>query len=266
MGYTAKGCAGTLLSPIWHGAASHHRTHALFAPSGVSAGQDSNVLGRGFNSCYIPQEWQQQVQEPAEQGHGWLMGNLGIAGGKAAWLSALPPQTQPALGPHSPETDKSYRKRGDLSLRLAWLVSAQRGEWSTTQRAGALQLQGLRATLSAACHSPGAQGLLSDAREGTNSPGTSEQPQLRPSVMAICSLMCSWSHHIPSSSAGHLIHTPSPCHCSCSVGSWDGSWVSPGFPGVQPCLVPSITLCTQGRGSSDKGKAGESSPLQRSKK
>lgn len=199
MGYTAKGCAGTLLSPIWHGAASHHRTHALFAPSGVSAGQDSNVLGRGFNSCYIPQEWQQQVQEPAEQGHGWLMGNLGIAGGKAAWLSALPPQTQPALGPHSPETDKSYRKRGDLSLRLAWLVSAQRGEWSTTQRAGALQLQGLRATLSAACHSPGAQGLLSDAREGTNSPGTSEQPQLRPSVMATCSLMCSWRHHIPSS-------------------------------------------------------------------
>lgn len=171
-----------------------------------------------------------------------------------------------STGPHSPETDKSYRKRGDLSLRLAWLVSAQRGEWSTTQRAGALQLQGLRATLSAACHSPGAQGLLSDAREGTNSPGTSEQPQLRPSVMATCSLMCSWSHHIPSSSAGHLIHTPSPCHCSCSVGSWDGSWVSPGFPGVQPCLVPSITLCTQGRGSSDKGKAGESSPLQRSKK
>lgn len=38
--------------------------------------------------------------------------------------------------------------------------------------------------------------------------------------------------------------------------------MSSGFPGVQPCLVSSITLCPQGRGSSDKGKAGESSPLQ----
>lgn len=51
-------------------------------------------------------------------------GKLGAAGGKAAQL----PRAEPALKPHSPGTDKSYRKRGDLSQGLAWFVSARRGE------------------------------------------------------------------------------------------------------------------------------------------
>lgn len=141
--------------PTQHGAESCQQTHALFAPSRVSTGQGSSVLGRGFNSCYILQEWQQQVQEPEEQGCGWLVGNFGIAGGKAAWLSALLPQTQPALGPHSPGTDKSYRKRGDLSLRLAWLVSAQQREWSTTQQAGATAAPGAESHLISCMSQPG---------------------------------------------------------------------------------------------------------------
>lgn len=142
--------------PTQHGAASHQQTHS---PSGVSTGQGSRVLERDFNSCYIPREWQQQVQEPAEQGCGWLMGNFGIAGGKAAWLSALLPQTQPALGPHSPGTDKSYRKRGDLSLRLAWLLSAQRGERSTTQQAGASAAPGAEGHLIGCMSQPGCSGI-----------------------------------------------------------------------------------------------------------
>lgn len=75
-----------VLAPCYtqHGAESHQQTHTLFAPSRVSAGQGSSVLGKGFNSCCIPQGWQQQVQEAAEQGCGWLMGNFGIAGGKGS--------------------------------------------------------------------------------------------------------------------------------------------------------------------------------------
>lgn len=144
--YLARSC-----TPQW--------AHALFAPCGVSAGQDSSVLGKGLNSSYIPREWQQQVQEPAEQGCGWLMGNFGVAGGKAACLSALPPQTQPALGPHSAGTDKSYRKRGDLSLRLVWLVSAQWREWSTTQQAGGTAAPGAEGHLIGCMSQPGCPGI-----------------------------------------------------------------------------------------------------------
>lgn len=86
------------------------------------------MLGRGFNSCYIPWVWQLWVQEPVEQGHGQLMGKSGVSGGKAARLSAVLLQAELVLGPHSPGIDKSYRKRGDLSLGLAWLVSARWGE------------------------------------------------------------------------------------------------------------------------------------------
>lgn len=89
---------------------------------------------------------------------GWLMGNFGIAGGKAAWLSALPPETRPALGPHSPGTDKSNHKRGDLSLRLAWLVSAQRGERSTTQQAGATAAPRAESHLISCLSQPGCSG------------------------------------------------------------------------------------------------------------
>lgn len=59
---------------------------------------------------------------------------------------------EPALGPHSPGTDKStgrgpcYRKRVVLSLGLAWLVSALREELCITQRAAAT------AALVARCH------------------------------------------------------------------------------------------------------------------
>ena len=49
------------------------------------------MLGRGFISCYIPRVWQQRVREPVEQGHGQLMGKFGVAGGKAAQPSAVPP-------------------------------------------------------------------------------------------------------------------------------------------------------------------------------
>jgi len=54
--------------------------------------------------------------------------SFGVAGVKAAQLSVVPLWAEPALRPHSPETDKSYRKRGDLSLGLVWLVSARQGE------------------------------------------------------------------------------------------------------------------------------------------
>lgn len=50
---------------------------------------------------------------------------------------------EPALGPHSPGTDKStvrgpcYRKRVVLSLGLAWLVSALQEELCIIQQAAA---------------------------------------------------------------------------------------------------------------------------------
>lgn len=134
----------------WHLAvpAWHQRTRALFTLSRVSTGQDSTVLGRGFNSCYIPQEWQQQVQELAEQGCDWLMGNFGAAGGKAAWLSALPPQTQPALGPHSPGRDKATVKGESCHSGWPGLSQHSRESAAPLSRRVPLQLQGLRATLS----------------------------------------------------------------------------------------------------------------------
>ena len=97
-------------------------------PANPVQGRTLSVLGRGFKSWYIPRVWQRWVQEPVEQGHGQLIGKFGVAGGKAARLSAVPAQAELALGLRSPGADKSYRKRGDLSLRLAWLVSARRGE------------------------------------------------------------------------------------------------------------------------------------------
>lgn len=93
------------------------------------------MLERGFNSCRIPGG---TAAGPGAGGAGkCAAGKFGAAGGKAAQLSVLPLWAEPALKPHSPGPDKSYRKRGDLSLGLAWFVSAR-------QRAASRSASGCR--------------------------------------------------------------------------------------------------------------------------
>lgn len=76
---------------------------------------------------------------------------------------SVPPRAKPELGPHSPRTDKSYRKRGDLSLGLAWLVSGWQGEQQrTTQQVGATAAPGSEG------HLIGPWRLLGYAGEGSD--------------------------------------------------------------------------------------------------